>query len=86
MSFASISADNVLISTIKKCEDDDGVIVRCYDIEGKNSEVTLKMFKSHAAAERTNIIEEEGQPVPVDGNTVKLNIGHHAIETLKIIP
>ena len=85
-SFFSMSEPNIIISTIKKCEDDDGIIVRCYDMEGKNSKVTLKMFKTHAAAEKTNLIEEEGRAVSGAGNTVTLNIGHHAIETLKIIP
>ncbi len=40
-SFFTFSAGNVLIGTIKKAEDDNSVILRCYDIEGKPAEVRL---------------------------------------------
>jgi alpha-mannosidase len=85
-SFASVSGDNVMISTIKKCEDDNNVIVRLYDIEGKDSEVTLNTFFSMTGAERTNIIEEDGKSIPVSGKTLNAKIGHHAIETFKLLP
>lgn len=87
-SFASISAsvDNVMLSTIKKCEDDNNVIVRLYDLEGKDSEVTLNTFFSITAAEHTNIIEEQGKSIPASGKSLKTKIGHHAIETFKLLP
>ncbi|MEI6647142.1 MAG: glycosyl hydrolase-related protein [bacterium] len=84
MSFFSVSADNVIISTVKKCEDDDSVVARLYDIEGKDSRVTLKTFKKAKTAEVTNMIEENGKPLMVKSSGVKLPVGHHAIETVKI--
>ena len=84
MSFASVSASNVMVGTIKKCEDDNSVIVRLYDIEGKDSTATLKLFKPVKNAEQTNIIEEGGKPLPVKKGTVEIPVGHHAIETIKI--
>lgn len=85
-SFFAVSEDNVVVSTIKKCEDDNTVIVRLYDVEGKDSEATLSPFFSVAAAEHTNIIEEEGKTIPLSGKLLKTKIGHHAIETFKLIP
>ena len=38
-SFFTISPENVLISTIKKGEDDNTVVIRFYDIEGRDSQV-----------------------------------------------
>jgi alpha-mannosidase len=86
MSFFNVSAGNVLISTIKKCEDDDSVIVRCFDIEGKDAEAQLSFFFPIEKAELVNIIEEEGGAIPSQKNSLKLRIGHHAIETLKLQP
>jgi len=83
-SFVSVSADNVILSTIKKCEDDDSVIVRAYDIEGKDATTTINLFRPVKTAERTNIIEEEGKPLPVEKDGVKLPLGHNAIETIKL--
>jgi alpha-mannosidase len=85
-SFFGISAPNVLVSTIKKCEDDDSVIVRLYDIEGKDAEVDLTSAFALDKAEHVNIIEEEGKPLPCQTKNVRLRLGHHAIETIKLWP
>ncbi len=85
-SFFSVSAPNVLVSTVKKAEDDDTVVVRFYDIEGKASEVRLEVFAPLAGAVRTNIIEDEEAPLKVLKNGVTIPVGHHAIETLKLRP
>jgi alpha-mannosidase len=84
MSLASVSAANVMISTLKKCEDDDSVIARVYDIEGKDSQVVIRLFRKTVSAEKTNLIEEDGRPLTVANGTVALSIGHNAIETVKL--
>ena len=73
-----------MISTVKKCDDEDQVVVRCYDVEGKDAEAKISIFKPFRMAEKTNMIEEEGKPIPGGGTTLSFNIGHHAIETIKL--
>lgn len=34
-----------MVSTIKKCEDDNNVVVRLFDIEGMDSNISLWSFK-----------------------------------------
>ena len=85
-SFFGVSAENVIVSAIKKCDDDNSVVVRLYDIEGRDSDVTLDTFFPMAAAEHTNIIEADSQTMAVSGNSLKTKIGHHAIETYKLMP
>jgi alpha-mannosidase len=84
MSFFSVSAPNVLVSTIKKCEDDDSVIIRLVELEGKDSEVGLSVSFPLVGAEMVNMIEEEGNPVAHEAGGLKLKVGHQAIETLKL--
>jgi alpha-mannosidase len=86
MSFFEVSAPNVLVSTIKKCEDDDSVIVRLYDIEGKDATLTLTPFFPLAKAELVNMIEEEEKALPCGNEGLTMTLGHHAIETLKLKP
>jgi alpha-mannosidase len=83
-SFLSVSAPNVLVSTIKKCEDDDSVIVRLFDIEGNDAGVDLNTFFPVVGAELVNLIEEEGRAIPRQNQDLKIKVGHHAIETLKL--
>jgi alpha-mannosidase len=85
-SFFSASAGNIVFSTIKKNEDDDSVIVRCYDIEGKDADVQMDFFAPIEKAELVNMIEEEGKTIPSQKNSLKLKVGHHAIETVKLYP
>jgi len=86
MSFVSLSSSNVLVSTVKKAEDDDSVIVRLYDIEGKDGEVESRLFVPAARADLVNMIEEEGRPLAIRDGAIRLKVGHHAIETIKIFP
>jgi alpha-mannosidase len=83
-SFGSISGKGVVVSTIKKCDDDDSVILRCYDIEGKDTNATIRLNNPVQSVSRTNIIEEEPVTVQSSENGFSTKIGHHAIETFKL--
>jgi hypothetical protein len=86
MSLASVSAGNVIVSTIKKGEDDDSVIARVYDLTGKDGEVALKLFHPIASAQKTSLIEEGGVPLTIHGGAAEISVGHNAIETVKLQP
>ena len=77
---------NGLVSTIKKCADDDSVVVRFYEIEGRPAEVAIDSTFPMAGAEAVNIIEDEPRPLPFDGKTLNIRLGHQAIETVKLRP
>jgi alpha-mannosidase len=85
LSFFSTSAGNLLISTVKKAEDDDGVVLRCYDIEGRDAEAQVNAFRTVKRGVATNIIEDDGKPLLLDNGVVKYPVGHHAIETVKLM-
>ena len=78
-SFVSIDNPNVIITAVKKCEDDNSLIIRLYNCTDKEEKVTLDLAASPKQIIRTNLIEEED--VPVDG----IVLGKYAIETYKII-
>jgi alpha-mannosidase len=85
-SFFEVSSGNVLISTIKKAEDDNDMVLRCYEMEGKDTPLVLRSFVPMVSGEWTNIIEEEGRPLAVKGTSISLPVGHNAIETVKLRP
>jgi alpha-mannosidase len=84
MSFASLSTPNVLFSTIKKAEDDDSIVVRVYDLEGKETEARLELFVPPASASHVNMIEDEEKPIRIEKDGLKIRVGRYAIETVKI--
>lgn len=82
-SFLSCSASNLIISAVKKCDDDASLIVRGYDIEGKDTRATLKLPKTIRQGIHTNIIEEAMAPITTNRCEASIDVGHHAIETYK---
>jgi alpha-mannosidase len=85
-SFLPFSAPNLVLSTMKKAERDDSVILRLYDIEGKDTEAGIELFVPVKTAVRTNIIEEDGALIRPSKGRLALPVGHHAVETVKLVP
>jgi alpha-mannosidase len=86
MSFLPFTAPNLALATMKKAEADDAVIVRVYDIEGKDGETEIRLPVAVGEAVRTNIIEEPGAPLEPKKRRLVLPVGHHAVETIRLIP
>ena len=84
MDFISISAGNVVVSTFKKAEDDESLILRVYDIEGRDAEARLNLFFPVKSLETVNIIEEAGRLLKPAKNGPVLKVGHHAVETFRL--
>jgi alpha-mannosidase len=85
-SFLPYSAPNLVLSTLKKAETDDAVILRAYDIEGRDAETEIRLIVPVKGAVRTNIIEEEATPMRPRQGRLVLPVGHHAVETVKLVP
>jgi alpha-mannosidase len=85
-SFLPYSGANIVLSTMKKAETGDAVILRLYDIEGKDTEAALEPIVPMKSAVRTNIIEEDGAVVKPGKGRPVLPVGHHAVETVKLVP
>jgi alpha-mannosidase len=85
-SFLPFTASNLVLSTMKKAEIDDAVILRVYEIEGKDTEAAVELFVPAKTAARTNIIEEDGEPLKARKGRLALPVGHHAVETVKLVP
>lgn len=86
MSFFSLAGkhDNLIISTVKKAEDEDAVILRIYNADGLGSDVTVRSFRHFGTALGTNLIEEPISPLQVNEGGISLGIGKYSIETLLI--
>lgn len=84
-SFCSVSAENLIVSTVKKCETDDSVVIRCFDIEGRDTNAAVLWFTDVGELYRTSMIEEEPQSLPMGNKAINIHVGHHAIETFKLV-
>jgi alpha-mannosidase len=85
-SFFSIGAENIVLSTMKRCEEDDAVILRLYEDAGTNGAAKLRFMTLLQGAQHTDILEESGKSIPFKLDEVSLKLTHHSIETFKVMP
>lgn len=83
-SFIRISDPLVSLTTLKKADGGNALILRLTEMEGvdKTVEVTLPFDVKRVT--RTDLIEEGGEPDAGSGRRLTLRLGHHAIETYKL--
>jgi alpha-mannosidase len=86
LSFLPFTSPNLALAALKKAEADDAVVLRVYDIEGRDGETEIRLPVTVGAAARTNIIEEEAGPLKPRGGRLVLPVGHNAVETIKLVP
>jgi len=82
MSFLQIDAENVIISAMKKAENDNGVVVRLYNLNEEESDVELRFSEKFKEAWATNLIEEIEEELEVKEGLLRFKIGNQSIETI----
>jgi alpha-mannosidase len=84
-SFASLDADNVVLTAMKKTEDGSGLLLRFYEWAGKGGNVTLTVPKGASSATLTNLMEKpEGGVLPVSGDKVTVPVTPYQIQTVRL--
>lgn len=85
-SFAVTDSENIVIETIKRAEDGNGIIIRLYEYQRQRGPFTLETFFPIAEAWRVNILEEIQEEIPVQGTQLRYSIKPYQILTLRLIP
>lgn len=82
---ALCNADNVIIETVKPCEDvQSGYVVRMYECEGTYTRAKLSLPKNSSNVYITNMLEEIISEAQVVDNSVDLEFRPFEIKTVKI--
>ena len=85
MEFLSVDRRNVVLETVKKAEDGDGIIVRLYEVENARTKVTLYCADAILSAEETNLLEQPAESaIDVKENEISLTIKPYEIRTIRI--
>jgi alpha-mannosidase len=88
-SFASVEPQNVVLTAVKKAEDDQngvgGLIFRCYEWAGKETTAEFHVPPGATGASVTNLMEKpEGDALTVTGDTVRVPIHPYEILTVRV--
>ena len=86
MSFFEVDNEDIIISTIKKAESDEGFVIRLYETKGVERRTKVKAWFPMRKVAQTNLIEETERPIPHEKYSFEITPSGHGIETYKIIP
>jgi alpha-mannosidase len=84
-SYVTVKPENVVLTAMKKAEDENGLIFRVYEWEGKSGDVEFHVPKGATSATLTNLMEKpEGGELKITGDTVTAPIHPFEILTLEV--
>jgi alpha-mannosidase len=84
ISLVSCDAPNVVIETVKRAEDGNGIIVRLYESQRKRGQVKVKAGAGIESAWETNLLEEDQSELQIESGEVILNLRPYQIMTLRL--
>ncbi len=83
--YVAVKPENVVLTALKKAEDDNALIFRVYEWSGKSGDVEIHVPKGATGATLTNLMEKpEGQALKVVGDTVTAPIHPYEILTVQV--
>ena len=85
-SLLSVDRPNIIVETIKRAEDGNGIIVRLYESQRRRGPVRLTAGLEIGEAWRTNLLEENESALQTDGTFVELCVRPYEIVTLRLVP
>ena len=83
-SFVEVPQDNVIISAVKKAEDQNALIIRFYEWAGKAGETTIKLPAGAESASETDLMEKPISNVAVSNNEIQVAVKPYEIKTLEV--
>ncbi|MBN1917464.1 MAG: hypothetical protein JW889_06105, partial [Verrucomicrobia bacterium] len=84
--FCTVDKANVTLATIKRAEDDQGLIVRLVETEGVETDVTVDVpFATFTKAVETNLVEEGARPLQSDGTRFTVHLAPWRLATVRLL-
>lgn len=84
-SLAGINRENIILETVKKAEDGQGVILRMYESENALTKAELTVNLDFTKAYICNLLEEVQEEAPVNGNRVAVTCKPYEVVTVKLV-
>ena len=79
----TLSSDNVILETVKKAEDSEGLVFRMYDAYNRQTRVDVTFGFAPKRVTLCDLMENELETLDVRNNSVTLNINPYEIITIK---
>jgi alpha-mannosidase len=83
-SFIAGDDPNLVIDTIKKPEDGEGLVIRMYECHGARGTARVSVPGRYTQAILCNVLEEAGKHIQINDRTVEVAYMPHQIISIKL--
>jgi alpha-mannosidase len=83
-SFLQAQPDNIIVTAVKKAEDENALVVRFYEWAGKDGNVTIQLPPGAQSAVETDLMEKPMGSVSLHDGKVSLHSKPYEIKTIKV--
>ena len=83
-SFVSTSNPFAVITTIKKAEDDNDMVIRLHEAEGWDKNITVNLCQEVESVSKTDMIEDNPVDIRQSGSSITIQLGKNAVDTYKM--
>lgn len=81
---AETDKHNIIIETVKMCEDGDDIIIRLYENKGTGTRCKIKLNDIFTACTLVNLIEDEITPIEIVDSYIALDFHAFEVNTIKL--
>jgi alpha-mannosidase len=83
-SFVQTKSENVIVTAVKKAEDDNALIVRFFEWAGKQGDVSIELPTGAASASETDLMEKPLGNLSVSNAVLNVPTKPFEIKTVKV--
>jgi alpha-mannosidase len=82
--FLQVQPDNVVVTALKKAEDDDSIVLRFFEWAGKQTDVKIQLPAGAQSARDADLMERPGGELSLQNNTVTVPTKPFEIKTVRV--
>lgn len=86
VSFASVDVPGVELTSVKRAEDSEALVLRFVEWDGRPATATVTLREPIRSARRANLLEDPGEVIPVTGRTFRIALRPYEIATILVEP
>lgn len=83
-SYYAIDNESIVLSSVKKAEDNDSIIIRCFNPTGVTQRTTIRVGLPVSKAWMSDVNEQRGEPLELIDGQVNLSIDKGKIVTIEL--
>lgn len=84
-SYLTVNPQNVVVSALKKAQDEDALVIRLYETAGKKTDAELTPSFAFQEARESNITEITSKKLSAQKGSIRLRFRPHEIKTIKLV-